>query len=323
MKQVCFLIPEGSLKASSLFGAIEIFEMANEFYSGQGSKAYYNISIAGLDLAQVLLNTQFSIKTVVNISKLERPDLIIIPGLYEQNNYSIKKNKKIIHWIIEQYKEGTELASLCTGSFLLAATGLLKGRECSTHWKAETSFIAMYPDVKLRTDKIITEGKGIYTAGGANSSFNLILHLIEKYNGREAALYCAKILQIDIDRNSQSPFMLFEGQRNHDDEEIKKIQDFIEKNFEERISIDFLAEKFSMSRRNFVRRFKKATNTPPIVYIQKVKIEVAKRNLEFSRKNVNEVMYSVGYSDTKAFRTIFKKITGLTPSEYKTRFSNT
>jgi transcriptional regulator GlxA family with amidase domain len=321
MKQLCFLLPEAIVKPSSLFGAIEIFEKANEFYINKGEPAYYDIRIVGIGVKQSLLNSQLTIGPTIQKYKSAKPDIIIIPALFESSDYSLKENAGIIRWIKEQYSIGCEVASLCTGAFFLAATGLLKGRECSTHWKSAESFIKMYPDVKLCTDKIITDSKGIYTAGGATSSLNLVLYLVEKYNGRQAALYCSKILQIDIDRNSQSQFILFEGQKNHGDELIKKVQQYIERNIGERVTVEFLADEFNLSKRSFIRRFKKATNNVPIEYIQKVKMEAAKKSFESTRKNVNEVMYDVGYSDLKAFRNVFRKITGLSPLEYRNKYN--
>jgi transcriptional regulator GlxA family with amidase domain len=115
--------------------------------------------------------------------------------------------------------------------------------------------------------------------------------------------------------------MMFKGQRNHADEAIRTIQDFIEKNIEDKITVDMLAEKAMLGRRSFERRFKNATGNSVLEYIQRVKIEAAKRSLETSRKNINEVMFDVGYSDTKAFRELFKKITGLTPIEYRNKYN--
>jgi len=321
MKQVSFLLADGVLKPSSLFAAIEIFQRANEFYRNRGEAAFYDIQIVGTNLSQNLLNTSFSINAIKNIASVKKTDCIIIPAFDDGNDFAIKKSGDAISWIVEQYKDGAEVASLCTGTFLLAATGLLKGKECSTHWKAEESFRRMFPDLGLCTDKIITDNSGIYTAGGATSSLNLVLYLVEKYNGRQAALYCSKVLQIDIERNSQSPFIIFNGLKDHADEAIMEMQHYIENNIEEKITVDLLADKCAMNRVNFSRRFKKATQTSPVEYIQRVKIEAAKRNLESGRKNINEVMYSVGYADVKAFRTIFKKIAGITPLEYKAKFS--
>ncbi|KAA2240699.1 helix-turn-helix domain-containing protein [Chitinophaga agrisoli] len=319
MKEVSFLLTNGVLKPSSLFTAIEVFEKANQFYTERGERPFYKIEMVGSDLTQHLQNSYFSIQATRDIKSVGKTDCIIIPAT-EYNKTAIRDSSEMIAWIVQQYKEGAEIASLCTGAFLLAATGLLNGKECSTHWKAQEAFMQLFPDLQLCTDKVITDSNGIYTAGGGLSSLNLVLYLVEKYNGREVALYCAKLLQIDIDRHSQSPFIIFSGQKEHHDEEIKMIQDFIETNIEEKMSVDQLADRCDMNRVNFSRRFKRATRTSPIEYIQRVKMEAAKRSLESGRKNVNEVMYSVGYVDIKAFRNTFKKVTGITPWEYKTKF---
>lgn len=320
MKQVCFLLPDAVIKPGSLFGAIEIFEIANEYYSSKGKPSWYDIRIIDINASHAGLISGYNGLRTTRHYRRAKPDMIIIPGLFEDKNYSVKENASVIQWLRRRYNSGTELASLCTGAFFLAATGLLHGKECSTHWKSVDSLMNLYPGVKPGSEKIITDNKGIYTAGGATSSLNLILYLVEKYNGRQVALYCAKILEIDIDRTSQSQFILFEGLKDHNDEPIKKAQNFIEQNVREKFTVEMLAVKFGMSKRSFIRRFKVATNNVPIGYIQKVKIEAAKRSLESKTRNINEIMYSVGYTDIKAFRNIFKKVTGLTPSEYKSKF---
>ncbi|MEO5984447.1 MAG: helix-turn-helix domain-containing protein, partial [Ferruginibacter sp.] len=186
---------------------------------------------------------------------------------------------------------------------------------------AENAFRRMFPDVNLVTEKIITDEQGIYSSGGAFSYLNLILYLIEKYAGREIAVLCAKVFAIEIDRGSQLSFTIFQGQKGHEDEPVKKIQEFIENNFQEKITIDQLATMQALGRRNLERRFKKATSNTVVEYIQRVKIEAAKNSLESSRENVNEVMYYVGYSDPKAFRSTFRKITGLSPLEYRNKYN--
>jgi transcriptional regulator GlxA family with amidase domain len=213
------------------------------------------------------------------------------------------------------------VASLCIGAFFLAATGLLKGKQCATHWASANVFRNMYPDVNVVDDKIMTEEEGIYTSGGAYSYLNLLLYLIEKFAGRDMAIMASKLYMIDIDRNSQSPFIMFSGQKAHEDEPVKKAQDYIEKNFADKITIDQLASMLAIGRRNLERRFKKATSNTVVEYIQRVKMEAAKKELESARKNINEVMYEVGYSDNKAFRTTFKKITGLSPIQYRNKYN--
>jgi transcriptional regulator GlxA family with amidase domain len=180
----------------------------------------------------------------------------------------------------------------------------------------------MFPEVTLVDGRIVTEQQGLYSSGGATSYWNLLLYLVEKYAGRDVAIMASKVYALEIDRKSQSPFIMFNGQKNHEDDPIKQAQEYIEQNVTEKISVEHLALKYAIGRRNFERRFKKATNNTPVEYIQRVKIEAAKKHLEVSNKNVNEVMYDVGYSDTKAFRTTFKKITGLSPLQYRNKYTS-
>ena len=320
MKQVTFLIANGVLNPGCLFSAIEVFEKANDFHLTKENRPFYLVRLAGASLQQQIVNGVFSLQ-VAPLDDADKPGIIILPSFGEQDDFAIRKSKEALDWVVRQYHQGAEVASLCTGTFLLAATGLLEGKVCATHWQAEAYFRQLFPELDLHTSKIVTDQQGVYTAGGAVSSLNLALYLVEKYSGREAALYCAKMLQIDIDRNSQSPFILFDGLKDHKDDTIRAMQEFIEQHVSDRLTVDQLAMQCAMDRINFSRRFKRATRLAPADYIQRVKMEAAKRKFESTSKNINEVMYEVGYVDVKAFRTLFKKVVGLTPSEYKTKFS--
>jgi transcriptional regulator GlxA family with amidase domain len=235
----------------------------------------------------------------------------------------IEANKDFLPWIVKKHENGAEVASLCVGAFILASTGLLRGKKCATHWIAANVFRKMFPEIELVSEKVITDENGIYSSGGANSFQNLILYLVEKHGGREVAVLCSKFYEIEIERNTQSPFMIFGGQKDYDDEPIKKAQEFIENNFQEKTSVDQLASMFALSRRNLERRFKKATSNTTVEYMQRVKIEAAKLILESSKENINEVMYKVGYTDSKTFRNTFKKITGLSPIQYRNKYLRT
>lgn len=234
---------------------------------------------------------------------------------------AVEGNGPLMDWIANQYKEGAEIATICTGAFLLASTGLLDGKSCSTNWAVADNFKRMFPKVNLQVDKLITDENGIYTNGGAYSFLNLMIYLIEKYFDRQTAIYCSKVFQIEMDRQSQSPFIIFKGQKLHDDKMVKEVQVYVENNLQEKISIEQLSSRFPVSRRQFDRRFIKATGNTPIGYIQRVKIESAKKAFETNRKTINEVMYTVGYSDEKAFREVFRKITGITPLEYRNKYN--
>ena len=298
-----------------------LFTQVNQFLIASGKATLFEVELVGAKKEVKLNNGMFSIHTDRQLKTIKKTDLVVIPALSGDMSTAVAKNKNLVPWIKEQYDKGAEVASLCVGAFLLGATGLLNGKKCSTHWGFTNEFREMYPDVDVVDGSIVTEEKRIYSSGGANSYWNLLLHLVEKYTNRETAILASKYFAVDIDRDSQSAFAMFKGQKHHKDSEILKAQEFIEKNIHERMTIDELADMSAMGRRTFERRFKQATNNSVLEYIQRVKIETAKRSFENSRKNINEVMFDVGYTDTKAFRSTFKKITGLTPVEYRNKYN--
>lgn len=298
-----------------------IFHTANDFMDFAGKPRLFNVEYVGLEKEQSLGGGLYVIRSGKFIKDLEKVDLLIVPALVGDMEAAVAANEEAIPHIVRLHKAGAEVASLCLGAFLLAATGLLSGKRCSTHWAHYDQFRAMYSDVELIDGEIIIDEGSIYSSGGANSIWNFLVYLIEKYADRETAILLAKYFAIDIDRSSQNPFTIFSGQKKHTDEDIRKVQQYIEKNVEERFSIEMLAGKLSISRRSFERRFKQATNNSVLEYIQRIKMEAAKRSFEHSRKNISEVMYEVGYNDTKAFRSVFKKVTGLTPLEYKNKYN--
>ncbi len=318
MKHITIIVTKGAI-LGNIEGPRQVFEEVNQFLHSKGMRPLFKVSLAGLSEKSRLNDGLYTISTEY-YKDIKKTDLIIIPAMYGELKKAVEMNREFVPWIIDQYKAGTEVASLCLGAFLLASTGLLNGKKCATHWIAADEFKKMFPNVNLVEDKILTDEQGIYSSGGAYSSLNLILYLVEKFAGRETAVFCAKAFQIDIQRDSQSPFMIFKGQKEHEDEPIKKAQEFIEENFYNKITVDQLASMLAISRRNLERRFKKATANTVVEYIQRVKIEAAKMSLESSRENVNEVMYKIGYSDPKTFRVTFKKITGLSPVQYRNKY---
>jgi len=210
---------------------------------------------------------------------------------------------------------------MCSGCYFLAEAGLLNGHSCTAHWNDMDDILRRYPEVNFLSDMVITDQDGIYTSGGAFSSLNLILYMIDKFCGKEVGIWASKMFSLDMDRVKQSHFAVFKGQRQHSDDEIQKAQTFIEQNHHLQINIDEIAENSNMSKRNFIRRFKKATHNTPFEYLQRVKIESAKKALERGAQNINALMYDAGYNDIKTFREVFKKITGLTPQDYRRKYN--
>lgn len=320
MKHVSIIVPKGGV-LSGIEIARHVFTEVNNYLITQGRKPLFKIQLVGAFKSVRLNDGLFTIQTDVTIKNLIKTDLIIIPALYVDVPENLKINRSIAEWITKQYTKGAEVASLCIGAFLLASTGLLNGKHCTTHWRAASEFSTMFPEVILVKEKIITDEFGIYSSGGGFSLLNLLLYIVEKYTGRDAAIFCAKFFQVDIDRTAQLPFIIFQGQKDHNDPTIKKAQEFIEQNFRERITVDFIAEMLSIGRRSLERRFKKATSNTLNEYIQRVKIEAAKKHLEATNRKINDIMFEVGYSDNKTFRNSFKMVTGLLPNEYRNRYN--
>ena len=320
MKNIAILVPETAI-IEAVADPQYMFNAVNQFLLHSGRTPLFNVQLIGMTREVKLNGGLFTVHTDKLLKEVGKVDLIFIPAISGDINEAIKLNKKMLPWLLKQYGNGSEIASLCIGAFLLAATGLLDGKKSSTHWNAANEFRQMFPNVTLVDGSVITEDKGIYTSGGANSYWTLLLHLVEKYTDRATAVLASKYFAVDIDRNSQAAFAVFQGQKNHDDECIKAAQHYIEENIEDKISVDELAVRVSLGRRSFERRFKQATSNSVLEYIQRVKIEAAKRSFENSRNNINEVMYQVGYTDTKAFRTVFKKMTGLSPVEYRNKYN--
>jgi len=321
MNHLTIIVPDGENNLSSIVGAYKIFSRANAYWKQTKNEELFTIELAGISKEVDFYDGLFSVRPHVNITEIAKTNLIIIPSLNHNYEKALEGNKTLINWIEKQYRNGAEVASICTGAFMLAASGLLDGKSCSTHWAAAENFKIMFPKVNLQPDRLITDENGIYTNGGAYSFLNLIIYLIEKYYDRQTAIYCSKVFQIEMDRNSQSEFAIFTGQKLHEDDTIKKAQSYIESKLHEKISIEQLSSTFSVSRRNFDRRFIKATGNTPVEYMQRVKVESAKKAFENSRKTINAVMYEVGYSDVKAFREVFKRITGMSPIDYRSKYN--
>lgn len=325
MRHLTILVPDtqtGPNTLSCIIGAYHIFTEANTYYARHHTKSMFKIELAGVSVQSDFVNGLLKVMPQTRIEDLHSTDLIIIPAITAAFKIPEASNVELVDWIVQQYHKGAEVASMCTGAYLLAATGLLDHKSCSIHWNAAANFKRLFPQVVLKAEMLITDEQGIYTNGGGYSFLNLLLYLVEKYYNRETAIYCSKIFQIDMDRQTQSNFVIFRGQKSHGDEVVIMAQEYMENNFSGKTSIEELSKKLSVGRRSFDRRFIKATGNTPIEYWQRVRIESAKRELETSRKTVNEIMYEVGYVDVRAFREVFRKFTGVSPIEYKVKYNN-
>lgn len=320
MKEIALIVHEDAT-LSMVTGAMDMFIHTNNLFRQTGKPLPFKLVLAGEKEDNGLFPVNPGLVGYCRITDLSKPDLIIVPAFYGDRDAMLKKHQGIISWIKKAYADGSEVASLCSGIYFLAEAGLLPGRSCTAHWSDMEDIVRRYPDVNFLSDMVITDQEGIYTSGGAFSSLNLILYMIDKFCGREVGVWASKMFSLDMDRMSQSHFAVFKGQRQHNDKDILGAQTYIEENHHRPLNIDNIAERTNMSKRNFIRRFKKATQNTPFEYLQRVKIEAAKKALEKGNQNINLLMYDAGYNDVKTFREVFKKITGLTPQDYRRKYS--
>ena len=320
MKNVTIIIPRGHFSLVNVAGTYQMLSWVNEFFEQDGQDPLFHLQLVGLSGSVTQPGGFFVAHPELLLDEVTHTDLINLPAIHGEFQYNLNMNAELIPWLVKHYRKGAEIASFCIGTFMLAATGLLDGKPCSTHWQFANEFRKLFPETQLMDHKILTEAEGIYTSGGAYSFTNLVIYLIEKYAGRDVAVNAAKAFMIDIDRTRQSPFIIFAGQKAHQDQVILNAQDYIERNFSEKITIEELAGMVRIGRRTFERRFKRATSNTVAEYIQRVKMEAAKKQLETEQKTVSEVMYDVGYNDVKAFRDVFRKITGMSPLGYRNKY---
>nr|WP_299383475.1 helix-turn-helix domain-containing protein [Allomuricauda sp.] len=324
MKHISVIVPSGNSIVDTIIAPFNLLSMANSYLrrTNRLSENPFKIDLVGKSMEPIIYQGLFSIQPTAALTDITKTDLIIVSPISGDLEQEIENNRVFIDWIkMQRITHGSEIASLCKGAFLLAETGLLHGKMCATHWTAHDLFRQKYPNIKLIPERIICEDNGIYSSGGAYSILNFTLYLIERYFGRETAIWCSKLSEIDFDRIGQNEFIIFNGQKDHSDEPIKKAQLFIEDNYQQKLNIQKIADMVHLNGRSFLRRFKKATSNTPLEYIQRVKVEAAKKKLESTTATILEVMYGIGYNDEKAFRTAFRKYTGLSPKAYRTKYN--
>jgi transcriptional regulator GlxA family with amidase domain len=317
MKRISLIAPEGEFSIVNLDLSRQLFHWVNE----NAPSPVFDIQIVGLSKEVRPAGPLYSVKTDRLVHEVDKTDVVIIPATFGNPEETIQINQQLVPWIFTQYENGADLVSMCVGAFFLGSMGILDGKRCSTHWASAQEFKQLYPNVELEDERIVSESDRIFTSGGALAFTNLLIHLIQRYAGRELAVLAAKAYMIDIGCESQSPFSVFIGLKSHNDKEVLKAQEFIESHFYEKFSVDDICEEVGVGRRTFERRFKNSTANTIFEYIQRVKIEAAKKKLEKGAQTVSQVMYEVGYTDTKAFREVFKKLVGMTPNAYRSKYS--
>ena len=324
MLQVTYLAYDGC-KYSGILALQDTFEIA-DFWAKTLLKHQYKpifssrvVTVTG---DPVQTDKNILIQPDLPLSKATQSRIIVIPAYLPQVTSMPDNINKITHWLNREYQSKAYIATLCTGSFLLASSGLLNGKKATTNWQYTRAFKKNYPEVELIPEKMITEDRRLICSGSATALFSLGLHLIEKFGSPELAALTSKSMLIDPNRTSQMPYTVFDLNRHHQDDNIAKTQHWMEANHAAPITIENAADYSGISSRHFKRRFKQATGETPLVYLQKIRVESAKKLLEKTDMNINEITIKVGYEDASTFRRMFKKYVSLSPREYRDKFSS-
>lgn len=245
--------------------------------------------------------------------------IIILPPIIDRIEKSLAM-VEITDWLISHHASGGRIATVCAGSFLLAETGLLNGRDATTHWNLADMFKTRYPEVHLQVHRLVVDGGDYICCGGVSAWMDLSLHLLARFAGKDIARQCAKIMLMDPHREHQTPYGMGGFRKNHNNKGILKVQQFIEEHYAEPIQVKELATIATLGERTFLRHFRTATGKTPGQYLQQVRIEAAQTLLETTDSSVDSIAESIGYMDYSAFRKLFKRIMGCTPSAYRQRF---
>jgi transcriptional regulator GlxA family with amidase domain len=317
-----FLITEDCF-TSAVVGLLDTFAIANLWHQElTGSCEHlFTSELVSVDGRAVTSSGCIELKAHKAITEAGNVEYIILPPVFPSSQLGRHLTKAVKGWLLENNRAGVPIAGVCTGSFLLAETGLLDGRLATTNWQFARRFQRLFPKIKLRPEMILTEEDGLVCTGAATAYLNLGLSLIRRYGSEDLAEVCAKVLLVDPNRTSQAPYF-FERQRiKHQDTAIEKAQRFMEENYAAVGTIDEIARHACLSPRHFKRRFKQATGYSPLSYLQKVRIELAKKKLESTLDSINDITLQIGYENASTFRRLFKDRTSLSPREYRDKFS--
>jgi transcriptional regulator GlxA family with amidase domain len=321
MKKITLLALHNTI-ATTLLGPMDVFFQAGQLWNyihRIPSAPLFKVEIVSTDGQPVRCLNDVRLQPHGTIDQVAQTDLIIIPSVTDIDR-TIQYGQTSLDWLRRHHRRGAHIASVCTGAFFLAETGLLDGKTATTHWGFVDQFRQRYPRVRLKPERLITDEGNLYCAGALAAGIDLAIYLVEKYCGHETAVQCSKALIHDMGRTSQTPYSVFKFQKNHTDTAIKGTQQWLEENYSQTIDLNFVASHHGMSRRTFERRFKQATGDTPLAYLQRTRVEAAKRLLENDQGTFDEISYQLGYDSSSHFRQVFKKHTGLLPSEYQRHF---
>jgi transcriptional regulator GlxA family with amidase domain len=284
----------------------------------------FTVEIVAAERGNVALASGVPVEAHRSVSQIAATDIIIVPSiLLGHEGWTPGRYPDIVDWIQRMHAEGALLCSACSGVFLLAETGLFDGREATVHWGYAGAFAKVFPRVPLSPERVLVvsgEREEFITSGASMTWHDLVLYLIARHVGATAAQTVARYFALQWHHDGLAPYIVFQGRRDHGDAAIADAQAWLATHFSVANPVEEMVHRSDLAERTFKRRFSEATGFAPIDYVQRLRIEDAKRRLERTDEPADEISWRVGYEDAAFFRRLFKRVTGMTPGAYRRRF---
>lgn len=307
---------------STLFG---IFDVMNGLtLTGGLAQPPFDAEIVGEAVGPLELASGVPISVQRSVETVDSSDIVIVPSiLLRQEGWAKGRYPRLVEWVRAIHDRGGVVCSACSGIFLLAETGLFDGRDATVHFNYARAFTALYPAVSIHPERVLVISglrEELVSSGASTTWHDLVLYLVARYAGATAAQQVARMFALQWHQDGLTPYMVFDGKRDHGDAEIQGAQDWVSKHFAVANPVEEMVKRSKLAARTFKRRFTTATGLAPLDYIQRLRIEDAKRRLERTNASVDEISWRVGYEDAAFFRRLFKRTTGLAPGAYRKRF---
>lgn len=303
---------------------IEIFHSAGRLWNDlreSPARPQFRVRTVSLDGCAVTSAHGLGVAPHAAMADVERTDIVIVSTSGLDLDLQFVANSALLPWLRRQHEQGALVVGVCMGAAYLAEAGLLDGRIATTHWALAGAFAARYPKVRWRPEQFVTEDNRLLCSGGVFASVDISLYLVEKLCGHEIAVQTAKALLLPMPRIHQSGYAMHTVSQAHGDERIREVEAYLQTNYQKEIATHDLARRAGLGERTFVRHFKAATGQLPAGYVQALRIQAAKSMLERDAKPIQAISYDVGYDDVAFFRSLFKRITSMTPTEYRAHFA--
>ncbi len=320
------VVPDAAVSTvSGIFDVMNSFAMVAGVDDAVPAEPPFTVQLVGEAAGPVPFVGGLTIETHLGIGELDATDIVIVPSLVlAGGTWRTGRYSALVEWLRAMHDKGAVLCSACSGLFLLAETGLFMGRQTTVHWNYARQFHETFPDIAISPERVLVvdgERDHLVTSGASTSWHDLVLYLITRHVGPVAAQSVARFFALQWHRDGLAPYMIFEAPRDHGDTAIATAQDWIEGNYAIANPVDELAARSGLAERTFKRRFTKATGYSPIAYVQRLRVEEAKRRLERTGQPVDEISWQVGYEDPAFFRRLFRRITGVSPGRYRLQFN--